>query len=315
MPISPVRTVHSGRSFVPNPLFTVLMPAYNEAELIGEAVQRILDQEWTDFELLLVDDGSVDGTAEIARGAAGGDPRVRVMSKPNGGIASVYNFGIPQACGEFIVIAPVDDPLYSQHLRVMAREIAAHPEFDIFCSNGHVERPGSELAPARATTGTSHEVTLQDLIEGMVFAVGATYRRTLFERIGGYSTDVFAEDWDFFLRAMKEAGARTWYVDESLAKNVVRPRNKSADVDVMYRADMSILAKFRDEHTLSEVERAAVELSMNGKTHRYCLAKGIVADPSAKRGVRAAGASLLIAMLGSDRTERLIATVRKPFRR
>lgn len=295
---------------MPNPLFTVLMPAYNEAELIGEAVQRILDQEWTDFELLLVDDGSVDGTAEIARGAAGGDPRVRVMSKPNGGIASVYNFGIPQARGEFIVIAPVDDPLYSQHLRVMAREIAAHPEFDIFCSNGHVERPGSELAPARATTGTSHEVSLVDLILGMVFPVGATYRRSVFDKVGGYATDVYAEDWYFFLCAMKDTGARTWYVDEALAKNVVRPRNKSADIDVMYSADMSILAKFRDQHTLSPGEAAAVEASMRGKTHRYYLAKGAPVAALTKSGLRTLAASVLIALIGRVRTERLIATVR-----
>ncbi len=86
---------------------TFLIPAYNEARTITEVLDRIVELG-LDFEALVVDDGSTDTTAEIVATRAQSDPRVRLLSKPNGGKGSALRHGIPECRGEIIVIQDAD---------------------------------------------------------------------------------------------------------------------------------------------------------------------------------------------------------------
>ena len=88
---------------------SIIMPAYNVAPYIGAAIGSVLDQTFTDLELLVVDDGSTDGTFEIASACAARDPRIRVLHKPNGGISSARNCGLRVATGPVIAILDSDD--------------------------------------------------------------------------------------------------------------------------------------------------------------------------------------------------------------
>ena len=101
------------------PSLSVLVPVYNVAPYLQECVDSLLSQRFTDFEVLLVDDGSTDGSGRICDELSGKDPRIVVVHKQNGGACSARNCGIDHAKGEFIVFVDADDLVaedYLQHL-------------------------------------------------------------------------------------------------------------------------------------------------------------------------------------------------------
>ena len=93
-----------------HPLVSVVMPAYNAAPYIEEAIRSALSQSWSNLEVVVVNDGSKDDTAILAR--AIGDDRVRVIDRANGGVSNARNTGVDAAHGEFIAFLDADDALH-----------------------------------------------------------------------------------------------------------------------------------------------------------------------------------------------------------
>ena len=92
-----------------HPKISIISTVYNTGPYLRPAVESILAQTFTDFELLLVDDGSHDGSAEVCDALAGQDARIRVFHQPNGGPAHARNTGLDNACGDYIGIVDSDD--------------------------------------------------------------------------------------------------------------------------------------------------------------------------------------------------------------
>lgn len=91
------------------PKFSVIIPVYNAEKYIDECVQSVLNQTFSDFEMLLIDDGSKDHSTEICERYAKQDRRVRVIHKKNGGASSARNLGLDYACGKYIIFLDSDD--------------------------------------------------------------------------------------------------------------------------------------------------------------------------------------------------------------
>jgi glycosyltransferase involved in cell wall biosynthesis len=98
------------------PRLSVIVPVYNAAPFLRDCVESLLSQRFADFEVILVDDGSTDGSGAICDELAGKDPRVVVVHKENGGACSARNCGIDHAQGEFIVFVDGDDLVTDDHL-------------------------------------------------------------------------------------------------------------------------------------------------------------------------------------------------------
>lgn len=96
------------------PLVSVIIPAYNAEKWLGEAVRSVLAQTLTEWELIIVNDGSSDGTSDVAR--AFGDERILVMEKPNNGVSSARNCGLEQATGDCIAFLDADDAMEPSNL-------------------------------------------------------------------------------------------------------------------------------------------------------------------------------------------------------
>jgi glycosyltransferase involved in cell wall biosynthesis len=109
---------------MPKPFVTVLVDTYNHEAFIEKAIQSVLHQDFpaSDMEILVVDDGSTDSTAKIVRSF---EPRVRLLSKDNGGQASAFNAGIPEACGEIVAFLDGDDWWAPNKLRAVASVFSA----------------------------------------------------------------------------------------------------------------------------------------------------------------------------------------------
>ena len=91
------------------PLFSIIIPVYNVLEYLPRCVSSICNQSFTNWEMLLIDDGSTDGSEDLCDQFAASDPRIRVFHKPNGGVSSARNFGLRYASGDYILFVDSDD--------------------------------------------------------------------------------------------------------------------------------------------------------------------------------------------------------------
>lgn len=104
------------------PELSIVVPVYNAQAFLHDCVQSILSQDYVDFELLLVDDGSTDGSAGICDSYVKKDRRVRVFHKPNGGVSSARNYGLDKVNGRYLIFADADDWFEEHAFSKLVRE-------------------------------------------------------------------------------------------------------------------------------------------------------------------------------------------------
>ena len=102
---------------------SIICPVYNVEKYLPRCIDSILSQSFKDFELLLVDDGSLDNSGNICDEYANNDDRIRVFHKKNGGVSSARNFGLKHACGEWISFVDTDDWVDSDFLEPISSNI------------------------------------------------------------------------------------------------------------------------------------------------------------------------------------------------
>lgn len=185
------------------PLVSVLMPAYNAARYVGEAIDSVLSQTLSDFELLAIDDGSTDDTPRILREYAARDPRVRVLTLPNGGIGAALNAGLAQSRGAFIARMDSDDVCLPERFKKQVDFLQAHPECVLVGSRVLLIDPEGEPLYEMESVVLTHEQIDRVLLEARWSIVHPSImmRREALERVGGYNNDLVpVEDHDLFLR-------------------------------------------------------------------------------------------------------------------
>jgi glycosyltransferase involved in cell wall biosynthesis len=183
-----------------SPTISVVVPAYNVEHLIRETLDTVLAQTRPAHEIVVVDDGSTDGTAEVVEGL--GDA-VRLVRKENGGCASAFNRAIEESTGDYVALCPADDLWDPSKLEWQAEAIAAHPEIDV--SFGHALTFGlmEQAHPRPPGTGVLDNRKLLPALfrHNLIADPTAVVRRELYDRIGFYKLQP-AEDYDFWLRAL-----------------------------------------------------------------------------------------------------------------
>ncbi|MDG3581735.1 glycosyltransferase family 2 protein [Galbibacter pacificus] len=110
-----------------HPFFTIVMPVYKVEKYIERCILSVLGQTYTNFELLIVDDGSPDKSREIAKGYAKKDDRVTILSKPNGGLSDARNYGIDRAKGDYLYFIDSDDWIENNLLETIVHKITVSP--------------------------------------------------------------------------------------------------------------------------------------------------------------------------------------------
>lgn len=213
------------------PRFSVVVPAYNAESTLAETLDAVLAQSLGDWECVIVDDGSADGTASIAQSYAARDPRFVLRSQANRGTAGAYNCGVRSASGDLIAICSADDLLLPVHLETMSELIERNPSCGIFSSNGEYLDETGRREPVY--TGREWKVerslSFSEVLDCCFFSVGAVYRRSVFDFVDGYREGVYGEDYDLWLRAMAK-GAIHRYTPRSLSLHRLSTTQKSADV-------------------------------------------------------------------------------------
>jgi glycosyltransferase involved in cell wall biosynthesis len=117
------------------PLVSIMMPAYNVEKFIGQAIESVINQTYPQWELILVNDGSKDGTANVIANYR--DPRIKVISQLNGGESVARNTALKAVKGEYLAFLDADDIFLPNHLELALGYLLAHPESDAVYSDGH----------------------------------------------------------------------------------------------------------------------------------------------------------------------------------
>ncbi|TWU20715.1 putative glycosyltransferase EpsE [Novipirellula galeiformis] len=184
------------------PEVSVVIPVYNASAYLAEAVESVLRQTFTDWELVAVDDGSSDNSLEILRGFESQDSRIKVLPLTHRGIAGTRNAGIHAAQGEYLAALDNDDIMCPRRLEVQVDFMRKHPDFVAVGAAGLLVDADGDPIAERSFPSSSEEVE-SELLKGRnpLMQSGMMFRREAMLRVGAYQDDRnFAEDYDLFLR-------------------------------------------------------------------------------------------------------------------
>lgn len=216
------------------PRFSVVVPAFDAERFVGEALNAVASQTCTDYEIIVVDDGSRDRTASVVMqwAKAHGGISLQLVRQENSGIGAARNAGIAKAQGDYVAFLDADD-LWSEHkIEVVSAFLSGHPQIDLVCHDERLEEEGRH--PTLLVHGPY--TTYEDLLfRGNTLSTSAvTVRRELMNALGGFSTDLRfngVEDYECWLRTAK-AGSRIAYLHQVLGMYRVHGGGITSQADV-----------------------------------------------------------------------------------
>ena len=202
------------------PRVSVVLPCFNAHATLSRAIESIQNQTFTDWELLIFDDGSTDASLDIAREFAAIDPRIRLIASPHVGLVQALQRACAEAQGEFIARMDADDWAYPERLARQVRLMADAPGVAL-CGTQAI-MTGTDIGYGRRryehwiNAQVTHEAIVRELfVECPLPHPTFLMRRDCFEHVGGYQDRGWAEDYDLCMR-MFLAGMRFGKVAEPL---------------------------------------------------------------------------------------------------
>jgi len=227
------------------PLVSVVIPVYNGERYLADAIQSVLDQTYQNFEVIVVDDGSTDGSAEVAKrfGEA-----IRYVHQANGGVCKARNTGIAAARGVYLAFLDQDDLWLPDKLATQVAYLDGHPEVDaVYCQ---CEVTGDGWLRA----GLYYAVPVKDDVLGIMsgtclLMTASMFRRKVLRKIGGFDEALIgagAEDIDLTLRLTEIA--QIAYLPQIMAVYRVHATNNSMNSERLLHNQGHYLRKCWDRY-------------------------------------------------------------------
>jgi glycosyltransferase involved in cell wall biosynthesis len=198
---------------------TAIVPVYNGAATIAEAIDSALAQSYRDLEVIVVNDGSTDATAEVLRRY---DGRIKVIDRQNGGIAAARNTGVAATQGEYLAFLDCDDIWAPAMVERTVAALDERRDYVLAYTNcAVIDSDGHDLRSALVGAGVDHAPTLEEMLSRLwpIMPSAVIMRRSTFDACGGFSEEFRSygfEDVIFWLR-VREQGA-FHYLPECLVK-------------------------------------------------------------------------------------------------
>ena len=265
------------------PSISVIIPVYNGEKTIKETIKSVLNQTFTDFELIVVDDGSQDSTLEVLDSIK--DSRLKVLSFPNLGVSASRNRGLERATGEFISFLDADDLWTPDKLEAQLKALQENPQADVAYSwSDWIDESGQFLRAGGHITvnGNAYEKLLvRDFVES---GSNPLIRRQALDEVGGFDQSVTpAEDWDMWLRL----AARYQFVTVPYPQILYRisPNSASFNVWKMEAGSLKVIERnfAQAPESLQPLKRQTL-----GSRYKYLTFKSIEGDLERKKGFAAA---------------------------
>ncbi len=244
----------------PAPSFSVVIAAYQVADVIGDALESVRRQTLPPLEVIVCDDGSTDSLEEAL-----GPYRDEIVSvqKENGGEASAKNAAAARARGDFVAILDADDVYLPERLAALAELAQVRPDLDILTTDALLVANGVTVRHNYDRTWHFEVADQRRAILQRNFVFGhAAVRRTRFLEHGGFDESIrWTTDWDLWLR-MILAGSAAGCVDEPLALYRLREKSLTAQRRPLVLGKLATLEKARDNPHLREDEGHVLESSL-----------------------------------------------------
>lgn len=284
-----------------SPLISVIIPAYNQAAYISEAIQSVLAQTFPHFELIVVDDGSTDETPEIL--AELRDPRIRVIRQPNAGLSAARNTGLRASSAPLVTFLDADDYFLPTKLEVLSAYLDQHPEVGMVAGRvRYIDQRGQlilEPAPPSIPLSLPHL-----LFANPVCVSAVLLRRNWLDRVGVFDESLRAcEDWDLWLRLLAADCPMSWVPDLVVAYRV-HPGQMTRQADRMRIAAFATLDKFYRRPDLSP-DLLALRNKVYATGWVHSAAYAYLADEPDKGAAYLDEALRLDPSLGAPRSEQL----------
>lgn len=196
------------------PEVSIIIPAYNCRLYIKQTIESVLAQDFTNFEILVINDGSTDETAQIAASCG---PKVRVIEQENGGVCVARNRGIREARGRFIALLDHDDYWFPNKLSSQLQAFAEHPEVGVVFGDfirWNVDTDGAFPHPRTFETRSQENgvdetysgwIYHMMLLDSWVLTSTALTRADVFQACGTFDESLpYSEDWELWLRVSRK---------------------------------------------------------------------------------------------------------------
>ena len=243
---------------------SVIIPTYNRARFVGEAIESALAQTYRNMEVIVIDDGSTDNTQDVLKKYEG---RICSISQNNAGVSSARNTGIKAASGDWIAFLDSDDVWLPQKLSLQMTEIKNHRNVCAHISNVSLVKVTGECSNHFTNCGDryfSFKDSIRHLMYHHIFLTGAVFRKASIINAGYFNENLkMWEDFDLALR-MTEQGP--WFVTDTVLSKVIRRVEPPIDLThVFIRSDkinayyvfLDILTKFKNS---TDVEKDTFKL-------------------------------------------------------
>lgn len=224
------------------PKVSVIIPAHNQGRFLRQAIDSVLAQDFADYEVLIIDDGSTDDTARVAQSAT--DRRVRYIRQEHRGVSAARNTGVMASEGSYLAFLDSDDVFCEEKLRKQVLVLDGRSDLGMVVGGyQYIDVSGAVLGEERPWLGQA----VLDL--GSVLTAGfgppstVLVRRSWFERVGGFDCRFsLAEDTDLWYR-LSLAGCRIDWVPTIVSRYRIHTSNASRSVKRHYQALTTVLDK------------------------------------------------------------------------
>lgn len=233
-----------------NPLVSVIIPNYNHAQFVGDAINSVLIQGYKNIEIIVVDDGSTDNSRDVIEQFGN---QVKYIYQENAGLSAARNTGIRASKGVFIGVLDADDMYEPQYIKSLVGSLETNPDADgIYCGYQFVDQE-NKLLPQLENRPVPSDKLYGTLLDGNFFVPESMFlRRYVYDDVGLFDEALRAcEDWDVWLRVTNKY--RIIHSPEILTRHRILAGSMSTDPLRMLTARLAVLKKHvGDEHLESD---------------------------------------------------------------
>lgn len=261
---------------------SVIIPTYNGAKYICEAIDSVLSQSFPRVECIVIDDGSTDDTADKVEKYGS---RIVYRYQDNAERSSARNNGLSCAQGDFVSFLDADDFLAADKIEDQLRFLQANPEFDVVYSKVHFFNEGDRSYFSLKRKTPSGDL-LEELLYGNFIPIHSPLiRRSAIERTGGFDPGLsHNEDWEFLLR-LALSGSRFGFIDKFHAFCRLHPENTSGNVLKMFRSKWEVVRTFVTAHA-EELAARNIDCERVLSYHKADYGKALILNGDAEEGRR-----------------------------
>jgi glycosyltransferase involved in cell wall biosynthesis len=224
------------------PKVSVIIPTYNRADFLPRAIESVLEQTYADFELVIVDDGSTDETADVVARYA--DPRIRYHWQENQERSAARNEGIALSQGAYVTFLDSDDWYLPCKLACQAAVLDADPEVGMVASGwSKVDSSGRTIKEYRPWLQCPAPVALDWLLCGLTVVGANMVRREHLDRVGGFDSELLRTEDTYLWFHLVWSGCDTGWAEEMVMMQRVHPENSAGDGRRMRDWTLKMLSK------------------------------------------------------------------------